>query len=266
LIHLKFPQYFSVAQRAYARFMVGQAAHHAGAVITSSMNTKSDLVNLFGIAEERVRVVHLGISEAFRPINPARIERFRKEYDLATPYLLFVGNVKQHKNLATLLRAFSRVRLRHPGLRLVFVGGKCLQDQTLARLARELGVTDFIRDLGRISEEDVLGAYNAAEMLVFPSLYEGFGFPVLEAMACGIPTVVSTGGSLPEVAGDASILCDPHTPDAFVEAVEILLSDSARRAALVKLGLERAKLFSWRETAKQTLTVYARVLEQCNAN
>lgn len=266
LIHLKLPQYFSLAQRGYARFMVGQAARHAGAVITSSENTKADLLHLFGIAEERVRVVHLGISESFHPIEAARIEQFRKKHVLAEPYLLFVGNVKQHKNIATLIKAFSRVRSRHPELRLVFVGGTCLQDQSLAQLARDLGVNALIRDLGRISEEDVLGAYNAAEMLVFPSLYEGFGFPVVEAMACGIPTVVSNGGSLPEVAGDASILCDPHEPDSFVEAIEILLTDSARRAALIKLGLERVRRFTWHETAKQTLQVYAQVLERCNAN
>lgn len=266
LIHLKFPQYFSLAQRAYARFMVGQAVHHAGAVITSSRNTKQDLVELFGVAEERVKVVHLGISETFRPIEASSIELFRKKYDLAAPYLLFVGNVKAHKNVGTLLRAFSLLRPRYPELRLVFVGGKCLQDKDLAGLARDLGVTEFIRDLGRISEVDVLSAYNAAEMLVFPSLYEGFGFPVVEAMACGIPTVVSHGGSLREVAGDASILCDPQDPDAFADGVQMLLSDSARRAELVKLGLQRAKRFTWQETGRQVLQVYKEVLEQCRAS
>ena len=266
LIHLRFPQYFSTAQRAYARFMLGHASRHAGAVITSSGNTRADLIDLFNIAEERVKVVHLGISEKFRPIEKEHVERFRKEYALAAPFLLFVGNVKPHKNLATLLLAFSRVQPRYPDLRLVFVGGKCLQDQALADLAGQLGITEFIRDLGRIKEDDVLRAYNAAEMLVFPSLYEGFGFPVVEAMACGTPTVVSTGGSLLEVAGDASLLCDPSAPDSFVEAIEILLTDSGRRASLVKRGIERAKRFSWHETAAQTLKVYQEVLEQCRAN
>jgi len=266
LIHLKFPQYFSQAQRAYARFMVGQAAHHAGAIITDSRNTKADLVNLFGVAEERVRVIHLGISDTFRPIEAARIEQFRKRHDLAAPYLLFVGNVKPHKNIATLLRAFSDVRVRYPELRLVFVGGKCLEDQALDQLARDLGITAFIRDLGRISEEDVLGAYNAAEMLVFPSLYEGFGFPVLEAMACGVPTVVSNGGSLPEVTGDASIVCDPLDSDSFVAAIETLLTDSARRTKLINLGRDRIHHFSWQKTATETLKVYEQVIAKCGAS
>jgi glycosyltransferase involved in cell wall biosynthesis len=266
LIHLRFPQYFTPAQRAYARFMVGQAARYAGAVITSSENTKADLIDLFHIEENRVKVVHLGIGQRFQPIEQELVQRFRREFDLSIPFLLSVGNVKPHKNLSTLLRAFSRVRSRYSDLQLVFVGGRCLQDRPLADLARELGVTNAIRDLGRISEENVLAAYNAAEMLVFPSLYEGFGYPVVEAMACGTPTVVSTGGSLREVAGDASLQCDPHNPDSFAEAIELILTDAERRASLVKLGIERAKRFSWQATTAQTLKVYDQVLEQCRAN
>ncbi len=264
LIHLKLPQYFSSAQRAYARFMVAQAVRNAGAIIASSRNTKGDLIELFGIAEERVTVVHLGISESFRPIEAAQIEQFRQKHELAAPYLLYVGNVKPHKNVATLLRAFSRIRPRYPDLRLAFVGGRCLQDQDLASLARRLGITDFIRDLGRIDEQEVLGAYNAAEMLILPSLYEGFGFTVLEAMACGTPTVVSDGGSLPEVAGDASLACDPGDPDSFVGAIETLLTDTVRRAQLISLGRERIKRFTWQETARQTLKVYEKVIDKCN--
>ena len=266
LIHLKFPQYFSSAQRAYARFMVGHAVRNAGAVIADSRNTKDDLVELFGIDANRVNVVHLGISESFHRMESAHIKRFRQKHDLEAPYLLFVGNVKPHKNVATLLRAFARVRPRYPDLRLVFVGGRCLQDQGLADLARDLSVTESVRDLGRIGDEEVLGTYNAAEMLVFPSQYEGFGFPILEAMACGIPTVVSSGGSIPEVAGDASIICDPGEPDSFAEAIGILLTDTARRARLISLGRERIKQFTWHETARRTLKVYEEVLKRCDEN
>lgn len=266
LIHLKFPQYFSSVQRAYARFMVGHAVRNAGAVIADSRNTKDDLVELFGIDEKRVNVVHLGISESFRRMEAAQIREFRRKHNLEAPYLLFVGNVKPHKNVATLLKAFSRVRPQHPDLRLVFVGGRCLQDQGLADLARDLGIAESVRDLGRISDAEVLGTYNAAEMLLLPSFYEGFGFPILEAMACGVPTVVSSGGSIPEVAGDASMICDPHEPDSFAGAIETLLTDTRRRADLISLGQDRTKRFTWRETGKQTLKVYEEVLKKCGAN
>jgi glycosyltransferase involved in cell wall biosynthesis len=148
----------------------------------------------------------------------------------------------------------------------VFVGGRCLQDKGLADLARGLGITESIRDMGRISDEEVLGTYNGAEMLVLPSFYEGFGFTILEAMACGIPSVVSTGGSIPEVAGNASIICDPGEPDSFAAAIETLLTDTGRRAELIRLGLDRIKHFGWHETGRQTLQVYEQVLKKCGAN
>lgn len=266
LIHLKLPQFFSMAQRAYARFMVGQAVRNAGAIITSSHNTKGDLVELFGIAEKRVNVVHLGISESFRRMDAGHIKQFRQKHYLDKPYVLFVGNMKPHKNVATLLKAFSRIRPRYPDLRLVFVGGRCFQDKGLADLARGLGITESIRDMGRISDEEVLGTYNGAEMLVLPSFYEGFGFTILEAMACGIPSVVSTGGSIPEVAGNASIICDPGEPDSFAVAIETLLTDTGRRDELIRLGLDRIKHFGWHETGRQTLQVYEQVLKKCGAN
>ena len=155
---------------------------------------------------------------------------------------------------------------RHADLRLVFAGGSCLADRSLALLAQKLGINKSIRDLGQIKDEELLGAYNAAEMLILPSYYEGFGFPVLEAMACGVPTVVSSGGSLPEVAGDASLICDPKEPDSFVAAIETVLSDTDVRSRLIGLGRQRAKQFSWTETGKQTLKVYEQVIAKCGVN
>jgi glycosyltransferase involved in cell wall biosynthesis len=260
LIHLKVPQYFSYAQRAYVRFMVRQALRNAGAIIADSGNTKNDLIELFGVAEERVTAIHCGVRPLFRPLKLEAVRRFREERKLTHPYLLFVGNVKPHKNVPTLLRAFSLLHTRFPDLRLVFTGGKCLADRELARLAEDLGILDRITDLGHVEENALLATYSGAEALVLPSFYEGFGLPVLEAMACGVPTVVSTGGSLPEVAGDASLICDPNKPGIFAGAIEKILTDSALRSKLIQLGKQRSSQFSWQETARQTLKVYERVL------
>lgn len=260
LIHLKVPQYFSSVQRAYVRFMVRQALRNAGAIIADSENTKNDLVELFGISEDRVAAIHCGVRPFFRPLDHQSVRRFRDERGLKSPYLLFAGNIKPHKNVPTLLRAFSLLHARFPELRLVFTGGECFADAELARLARDLRIAEKITDLGRVGEGELLTAYNGAEALVLPSYYEGFGLPVLEAMSCGVPTVVSTGGSLPEVAGDASIICDPNKAEAFAEAVEAILTDSTLRSKLVDLGKQRSSQFSWRETARQTMIVYERVL------
>jgi glycosyltransferase involved in cell wall biosynthesis len=266
LIHLKLPQYFTSLQRGYARMMIGHAVRNAGAVIAVSTKTKEDIVEMFRVREERVTVIHNGINASFQRLEEAVIRQFRQELGLRCPYVLFVGNVKPHKNVATLLKAFSRLRQRYPDLRLVFAGGKCFGDQSLSLLARELRIVDYILDLGQIEGRELLGVYNAAEMLILPSYYEGFGFPVLEAMACGVPTVISNGGSLPEVAGDASMICDPFEPDSFVQAMETLLTDSSRRTELVSRGKERVSHFSWQEAAKQTLNAYERVLKECHVS
>ncbi len=264
LIHLKMPQYFSIVQRGYAATMMRYAVQHAGAIITISQKTKDDVLEAFHVDEESVTVVHLGVHPVFRKLeDKSSVERFRVLHGLEKPFVLFVGNVKPHKNIPTLLSAFAQVRTKIRGLDLVFVGGSCLLDANLAAHARSLGITGSIHDLNHVSESELITAYNAAEVVVLPSLYEGFGFPALEAMACGTAVVVSSGGALPEIVGEAAIIVDPLRPEELAEAIRATLEDSQRRSSLIEKGFKRAGEFTWQKTGEKTLKIYEKVLDRC---
>lgn len=264
LIHLKMPQYFSVLQRRYASAMIRHAVKHAGAVIAVSHKTREDILDTFNVAEEMVSVVHHGVRPTFRRLEDrGAVEQFRKSRGLEHPYVLYVGNVKPHKNIPRLLAAFSQVRARYPDLNLVFAGGSCLRDSALLDQTRQLGITGAVRDLGQLSEADLVNAYNGADVVVLPSLYEGFGFPALEAMACGTPAVVSNAGALPEIVGEAAVIIDPTNSEELAQAIVGILDDSEKRSQLIEKGTVRAAGFSWKTTGKQTLTIYEKVLERC---
>ena len=194
------------------------------------------------------------------------VDQFRVGAGLDRPYVLYVGNVKPHKNIRTLLNAFAQLRTRRNDLDLVFVGGSCKEDRSLSEQAERLGITGSIRDLRHISDEDLVCAYNGAEVLVLPSLYEGFGYPVLEAMACGTPTIVSSGGSLPEIVGAASLIVDPSRPEDLAEALSHVLRDPEMKRDLIAKGKINIQRFSWRATARKTLDIYEKVLGRWRVN
>ena len=266
LIHLKMPEYFSMAQRTYAKLMLGYAVRNAGAVIAVSEKTKQDIVETFNVEQDRIHVVHHGIRSIYQKLDDrGAVEEFRRAFGISKPFVLYVGNVKPHKNIPTLLKAFAKLRTGFNDLELVFAGGSCLADRSLGEQARTLGIAGAIRDVNRLSERDLIRAYNAAEMVVLPSLYEGFGFPALEAMACGTPLIASNAGALAEVVGDAAMMFDPLSPAALTEAMKTVLSSSEQRAILVAKGKINARRFSWTTAAQRTLAIYERVLEQCRA-
>jgi glycosyltransferase involved in cell wall biosynthesis len=181
-------------------------------------------------------------------------------FGIEGPYLLFVGNPKGHKNLDLLLSGFVRLARRYPALRLVAVGGDARQRRGLERRARRLGVQGRARFLAPVDREALALLYAAAALFVFPSLHEGFGLPPLEAMACGTPVASSSAASLPEVLGPAAAYFSPESEDSLVEAVCRVLDDDALRGRLVRLGLERARHFTWDDAARRTLAVYRGVL------
>jgi glycosyltransferase involved in cell wall biosynthesis len=264
LIQIKMTQYFSPLQRSYARWMMGRAVRSAGAVIAVSQKTKDDIVEMFGVKEERVHVVYHGIQKIFRPLpGNARASEFRKQKGLDRPYVLYVGNVKPHKNIPALLDAFALVQKTHEDLTLAFAGGECLETEALRRRAERLGIVSAIHDLRRLTEEELVSAYNGAELLVLPSLYEGFGFPVLEAMACGTPVIAADAGSLPEIAGNAAILADPMKAESIAEGIRLILERSDVREKHIRLGFERVAGFTWERTAGETMKLYERVLSEC---
>lgn len=258
LIHLRFPEIFNMMQRIYARGMIGHALRNSAAVITVSEITKRDILSSFRVREEKLKVIHLGVGMEFRQMKEAAdVRDFRRQNGLEGPAILYVGNVKPHKNIEALLRAFNNLTSVRHDVSLVFVGGRPSLQPTLWK---SLKPGSNVKELGQLSQEDLVRAYNAAEVLVLPSRYEGFGLPALEAMACGTPVIVSNGGSLPEIVGDAAIIFPLEKEASLEDALKSILSDSSLRDSLMRKGIERAKKFSWHEAARNTLAVYDSVL------
>ena len=218
----------------------------AAGVLADSHHTRAELVQRAGLAAERVSVVPLGVRPRPRPADMAPAAG-------QPPIILHVGSCAPRKNIATLLRALAQV----PAARFVQVGGSFTADQHA--LVQALALQDRVALAGRVSEGALQDWYARATVFVFPSQYEGFGLPVLEAMAAGLPVICSNASSLPEVAGEAALLFDPGEPDALAELIRLVLGDPARRRQLSAAGLARAAEFTWERTAQATAAVYARV-------
>jgi len=205
-----------------------------------------------------VHVVYLGRDEALAPVrDPAELARVRARYGIGERYLLYVGTLQPRKNLARLVDAFTRLAgdPALTGVQLVLAGKPgWLADDLAPRVAR-LGLAGRVLFPGYIADADLPALLSGALAFAFPSLYEGFGIPVLEAQSCGVPVMTSNNSSLPEVAGDAALLVDPHDVDAIAEAMRRLVTDDALRAELVRRGFENVKRFSWEKCARETLAV-----------
>ena len=256
VIHLRFPAYFSPVQRAYARVMIGHACRAADAVIVDSEFAGKELLRCIPCPQEKIRVIPLGVSEDFAPPRDnASADAFRRKYNVGTLFLLYVGSLKPHKNVSALIRSIAGLRDR-TDVQFVCVGERVEEEAALHSLCVSAGIGERVRSLGWLPEADLIAAYGAATALVMPSLYEGFGFPVLEAMACGTPVIGSNAASIPEVMGDAGILVDPSVEGELASAIQSVLADPRLRHSLREKGLRRAKLFTWKRCAEETLNVY----------
>src|SRR5574337_225799 len=252
VLPLHFPDEYP-RQQHYFRYFVPMILRKALAIVAVSENTKRDIVTCYGIGADRVRVIPDGY-ETSRYQTGIDAQRVRQKYDLEV-YLLYVGNLLPHKNLGRLLNAFARITPKFPH-RLVIAGRKDIRYYpALAAEARRLGLEERVVFLDYVSADELPALYAGAEAFVFPSLYEGFGLPILEAMACGTPVVASRAGSLPEVAGEAALLVDPHDIEELAGAMEAVLSDPAVREDLRRKGLKQVERFSWERTAKMTLEI-----------
>jgi glycosyltransferase involved in cell wall biosynthesis len=230
-------------------------AKRAKRVLTFSEAVKEQLVDWLGFSPERIVVTPLAPNEQFKPQPPEEVERVRRKYRLFAPYILFVGTVEPRKNLVTLVRAFAAVVKNFPHL-LVLAGARgWMSEPVFAEIERQ-GLKDRVVHLGYVPAEDLPALMSGAEVFVYPSLGEGFGLPPLEAMACGTPVLCSDAPALPEVVGDAAITLPPTEVTAWTEAIQNLLSDRDLREALGQKGLERARQFSWGETARRTLRAF----------
>jgi len=248
--------------RAYTQ-LAALSAHRADAIIADSENSKRDILRLLRVPAERVHVVYLACDARFQPVADTRA--VQQKYNLPAQFVLYLGGYDQRKNLGVVIRAFAQLpEFYRAGYRLVLGGVKLGTDSAFfpdpRRLAREANLPDeAIRYLGWVDEADAPALYSSARAFVFPSLYEGFGLPPLEAMACGTPVLVANASSLPEVVGDAGLLLDPHDARAWAEALRAILTDNARQAQMRERGRAQAQKFSWRRAASETLAVYKKI-------
>ncbi|MBI3966896.1 MAG: glycosyltransferase family 4 protein [Chloroflexi bacterium] len=256
-----FPECADSRLVAYLQRVVPPSVARADLVLADSHNTKNDIVCLLDVPPERVEVVHLGVEPHFRRVTTAeRLDDVRRRLELERPFLLSVGVVEPRKNYVRLIEAFARLRAEgYTDHELLIVGRRgWLSDDTYDR-ARELELDDHVRFLGHVDEADLPALYSLADVFVYPSLYEGFGLPPLEAMACGTPVVCSRSSSLPEVVGDAALLVTPTDIEELVDALRRVLDDTELRRDLGERGQARAATFSWPAAASQFLDLYGRV-------
>lgn len=259
LIPLRLPALFP--GRDQFRRQVDRMVRRSAAIIAISRRTRQDLVELLAADPARVRVIYPGRGEAFRPAPPSRVADVATRLGIHGRYVLYLGALGPHKNVPALLQAYQRARLEGGlGAKLVVAGSLSWGDRALAAL-KTLQVRGDVVLTGPIPGDDLPALYTGADCFVFPSLYEGFGLPVLEAMSCGTPVIVSDRGALPEVVGQAAISVDPEKPAALATAMCRVSADRALRARLAAAGLVQAERFSWSRSAAELLALLHEVAE-----
>lgn len=255
-----FPEFFRGANAAYLRLFTRLSCRGAAHVIAVSESTRADVIRLYGVPGEQVKAIPHGVDPAFHPRPAAEVAEFRRAHSLPERFVLFVGTLEPRKNLVKLIEAFSNLKSQIPNLKLVLVGGKGWYYDRIFAAVERLSLKDRVIWAGYVPNGELPMWYNAADTFAFPSRYEGFGMPVLEAMACGTPTVTSTTSSLPEVAGNAALTVPPDDADALTDALRCALENAALRQELRAKGIARAALFTWEEAARRTAAVYRRAL------
>jgi glycosyltransferase involved in cell wall biosynthesis len=259
LAFMLYPATHTEASRAYYAAS-GESVRRAERVIAVSQRTASDAVRLLGVDPARMRVVPEAAAPGFSPRGEAEFEATATGLHLdKRPYALFVGTLEPRKNVPLLLEAFAQVR-NQLDVQLLVVGGRGWLDEPIFAAHARSGLGDAVRFLGNLDPDDLAALYSHAAAFVLPSLYEGFGLPVLEAMACGAPVICSNAGPLPEVAGDAALLLSPHDPDPWAQAILKVMTDARVASTLRQKGFERAATFSWTRAAVATRDVYREAL------
>jgi glycosyltransferase involved in cell wall biosynthesis len=262
-IHLRFPQYLpSRLGYAYARSSLWVAAHRSARILTVSEASKRDILEYFNVPESKITVIYNAIDERFsEQPNADEVMRVRERYQLNDPFILYAGNIKPHKNLERVIEAFHMIRrgeLEH--VKLLIIGDEISKYAALRRTVHRYKLHKHVRFFGFVPDATLAILYRLASLFVFPSLYEGFGLPPLEAMASGTPVITSNVSSLPEVVGDAAMLIDPYEPDAIAGAIRRVMLDDRLRDDMRERGLARAREFSWGRSVSRIKEIYDEVL------
>lgn len=263
LSFVRAPETATPVLKAYLDAVVPRSVRRATHVLADSQATKDDLVELYGTLPDKVTVLLGGVNPEFTPVADADARQaVRARYGLPpNPYIFSVGTVQPRKNYARLIEALAALGPQYAEYHLVIAGGRGWLDAPIYQTVRDLGMGERVHFTGFARDEDLPALYSDAVCLAYPSLYEGIGLPVLEAMACGTPVVTSTVSSLPEVAGDAALLVDPYDVQALSEALRCLLDDSALRETLIARGARQAAFFTWERAAAQLLAVYRQMVQ-----
>lgn len=263
IIHYLYPRELRTRLgKVYSRFMLNKVKAKASRVLTISQSTKDDLVKYFNFKPEKIEVTYIGVDSIFKKVNePEAIDNLKRKLKIRGPLLLFIGLNKYHKNIQTLLESVKILKQKKRDFTLV-LGGIKTNSRNIEITANEMGISDRIRILSYMDDTTMLYLYNAADIFILPSFYEGFGLPPLEAMACGTPVIVSNCSSLPEVVDDAGILIDPREPEEIVAGVEKILDDSEFREDLISRGFDQVRKFSWEEAAERIYKIYEEVADE----
>jgi len=263
IAYIRFPDLLNKSRQVYKKYILNSSIKKADVIVADSHSTKRDIVEFFNVDEKKIKVVHLGVENRFGPISS--VEDYRTKNNLPSKMILNIGTLEPRKNVVTLIKAFKK--LHEIGFKdyvLVIAGEKGWLYNRIFEEIESSGVEQSILLLGVARDEDLPLLYNCADLFVYPSLYEGFGLPPLEAMACGVPVVTSNTSSLPEVVGNAGIMVDPHDINSLSEAMANVLKDKELKYRMSRDGLKRSKMFTWKKTVSEVLKIYNEVLSENN--
>lgn len=264
---LIYPEMFGKAKQMYLRNAIGHSIAKARKVITISDNSRKDIMKIFGASGNKIKVIPCGLDPIFKVLKDnERLTEVMAKFDIRGKFIFFVAQLHRRKNVIGLLEAYNKLKkernLEHS---LVIAGGKGDGYEEICRYLSSNGLESSVKLCGCVTNEELLLLYSGADLFVYPSLYEGFGLPVIEAMACGTPVITSNVSSLPEVAGDAAILVDPYNVGEIADAIYRVIADKEMRKDLIARGLKRAAEFSWEKAAWETMKVFEEVYRETRA-
>lgn len=252
-----YPHVHTAIKRYYFKFFIWLGSILADRIITVSESTLKDFLSIFTYRKECIKAIHLGKNDAFKPdLSKNKVDPIVRKHNIHGDYLLFIGTIEPRKNIKNLILAFNKLAASGKDLKLVIVGKKGWHYEDTFKLVKELNLSNKIIFTGFIDEDDKPYLISGCKIFIYPSIYEGFGIPVLEALSCGIPTITSNVSSLPEVAGNAAMLIDPTSTEQLYDAINKLLGDQCLYNDLKEKSVTQASQFSWQKTARETIDMY----------